>query len=575
MKNLSLFLALASVSAGVAVGAAIDASEITEAPITSLSVFKNGTVLVEREVKPDKPGTLFLSGDIKPYHGTFWTKSEKPLKMTAFKETVNSNYYSPTDNRTIAERHGGFPAVVWFRTDVANLESEISFLSGEAAKDYVLSVEPCQEDKGVIMKVEGVLEKLPAAKTEPTNDNGRKIITLPNPKFDGIVLRLGSGGALRIPRANIRAISAGGENQVETSVSRNLWRVEEAKEPFSFEYMTQGITWAPYYRMELGKEGKATLYMAADIKNELEDFSEAEVSLISGFPKIDMEGKDSLLNVNISLRGFLNVLESDAAKGMGGYTAQYRAKAFYSSNVMMDAGAPESAEESFGQVAQIEEKGAVNVHAQKIGKQTVKKGETLRIDIASSELEYASKARWNVTPTRNIDVRGYMNNFSTNVAQTVWDMLVFKNPFPFPLTTAPMEVTQDGTIYCQTPQSWINPGQESKTVLTKALSLEPKIEESEVTEGEVQKESFEGRVYRRSTINGKATLKNHRKEPVKAEVTIKVFGAFTKAESKAEETSSLSIPYGVDPISTKTFEYEIPAEDSLEIEYSYTSLILL
>ena len=231
MKKLSLFLTLASVSAGVAVGAAIDSSEITEAPITSLSVFKNGTVLVEREVKPDKPGTLFLSGDIKPYHGTFWTKSEKPLKMTAFKETVNSNYYSPTDNRTIAERHGGFPAVVWFRTDVANLESEISFLSGEAAKDYVLSVEPCQEDKGVIMKVEGVLEKLPAAKTEPTNDNGRKIITLPNPKFDGIVLRLGSGGALRIPHANIRAISAGGENQVETSVSRNLWRVEEAKEP--------------------------------------------------------------------------------------------------------------------------------------------------------------------------------------------------------------------------------------------------------------------------------------------------------------------------------------------------------
>ena len=339
------------------------------------------------------------------------------------------------------------------------------------------------------------------------------------------------------------------------------------------------MTWAPYYRMELN-EGKAKLTMAADIKNEMEDFSEAEVSLVSGFPKIDMEGKDSLLNLRISLNGFLGVLDGGTV-----YNAPLR-RSYASNNYMaqapmmmakadMDSAAGMEESATLGAVAQVEEKGAVNMHFQKIGKQSLKKGETLRTDIASAELEYAGKVSWNVSAMRTIDQNGYMRNLNTNATQTVWDILVFKNPFSFPMTTAPMEVLLDGTFYCQTPQNWLNPGQEGKTTLTKALSLEPKLEESEREEETPKTLQLDHSTYRQVTVDGKATLKNHRKEKVSAEIVLRVSGVFEKAElaEGQKETKSVSIPYGVNPISSKTVETEIEPGATVEINYTYTSYI--
>lgn len=574
MRNLSLFLVTSLLSAAV-FGEAINASEITKAPIAGLSIFKNGTVLVERSVEPPSEGPCYLSGDIKPYHGTFWTLSDKSLKMTAFQETVISNSTSSVDTRSFAERHGGFEAVVWFVSEITNLKEELDFMQKEGAAGRVLTVQPVTDEKTAktFYKVEGVVEKMPKASAAVRNG-----IMLPNPVFDGIVVKFPVGGAVRIPTANLKAVSAAGENQIETSVTRNLWKVEGADKPFKIEYATQGMTWAPYYRMELN-EGKAKLTMAADIKNEMEDFSEAEVSLVSGFPKIDMEGKDSLLNLRISLNGFLGVLDSGTV-----YNAP--ARRYASNNYMaqapmmmakadMDSAAGMEESATLGAVAQVEEKGAVNMHFQKIGKQSLKKGETLRTDIASAELEYAGKVSWNVSAMRTIDQNGYMRNLNTNATQTVWDILVFKNPFSFPMTTAPMEVLLDGTFYCQTPQSWLNPGQEGKTTLTKALSLEPKLEESEREEETPKTLQLDHSTYRQVTVDGKATLKNHRKEKVSAEIVLRVSGIFEKAElaEGQKETKSVSIPYGVNPISSKTVETEIEPGATVEINYTYTSYI--
>jgi hypothetical protein len=555
MKKLSLFLALASFSAGVVLGEAINASEITKAPIAGLSIFKNGTVLVERSVEPPSEGPCYLSGDIKPYHGTFWALSDKSLKMTAFQETVISNSVSSVDTRSFAERHGGYEAVVWFVSEITTLKEELDFMQKEGAAGRVLTVQPVTDEKSTktVYKVEGVVEKMPKAGAAVKNG-----MILPNPVFDGVVVRFPVGGVVRIPTANLKAVSAAGENQIETSVTRNLWKVEGAEKPFKIEYATQGMTWAPYYRMELN-EGKAKLTMAADIKNEMEDFSEAEVSLVSGFPKIDMEGKDSLLNLRISLNGFLNVLDGGTVNNSQ-VRRDYRSNNFYSQAPMMyakAAAADMAVEESatLGAVAQVEEKGAVNMHFQKIGKQSLKKGETLRTDIASAELEYTSKVSWNVTAMRDIDQNGYMRNLTTN---------------------APMEVLLDGTFYCQTPQSWLNPGQEGKTTLTKALSLEPKLEENErAEEAEPKTLKLEHSTYRQVTVDGKATLKNHRKEKVTAEIILRVSGVIEKVElgEGQKETRSVSIPYGVNPVSSKTVETEIEPGATVEINYTYTSYI--
>ncbi len=567
MKKLSLFLALASVSAGVVLGEAIDASEITKAPITSLNVFKNGSVLVEREVKPEKAGTLYLSGDIKPYHGTFWTKSEKPLKMTAFQETVTSNATSLTDERPLAERHGGHEATVWFTSNIPELEKELDFLQKEAGSGSIMTLQPNnvgKEEKLNTYKVTGVIEK-PAKKS---SDN--KVALPPVTAFNGLVVRFASGGALRIPYANLVSVLADGENPSETSVSRKLWKVEGASGPFNFEYMTQGLTYAPYYRMELA-DGKAKLTMAADLRNEMEDFEEAEVALISGFPKIEMAGKDSLLNLGVSLNGFLNVLDSVSQPLVRNYKTQ-RAVSFASNRMAMDFDSAYGESAELGEVPQMNEAGAQNIHAQRIGKQTLKKGETLRTDIASANLEYKTKVKWTVANIRDVDQNGYTKNVTTNAEQTVWDVLCFKNPFSFPMTTAPMEVILNGTIYCQTPQTWLNPGQEGTTTLTKALSLEPKLEENEqrVENPKTLDIGSSRRAYQR-IVDGKATLKNHRNEAVEAQIVLNVNGVFEKVEAgEGKEAGSSSMPVGINPLSIRKIDIEVPPNGTAEINYTYS-----
>lgn len=76
-------------------------------------------------------------------------------------------------------------------------------------------------------------------------------------------------------------------------------------------------------------------------------------------------------------------------------------------------------------------------------------------------------------------------------------------------------------------------------------------------------------------MDGKATLKNHRKEKVSAEIVLRVSGVFEKAElaEGQKETKSVSIPYGVNPISSKTVETEIEPGATVEINYTYTSYI--
>src|SRR5438046_5689650 len=63
------------------------------------------------------------------------------------------------------------------------------------------------------------------------------------------------------------------------------------------------------------------------------------------------------------------------------------------------------------------------------------------------------------------------DNENGDVADVPWDALRFKNPFPFPMTTAPALVWANGKFSGQRLTNWVNPGEETTLRVTKALSI--------------------------------------------------------------------------------------------------------
>ena len=66
----------------------------------------------------------------------------------------------------------------------------------------------------------------------------------------------------------------------------------------------------------------------------------------------------------------------------------------------------------------------------------------LELEIGSGEVEIKRIVEWNLSDDR--DERGNPRNGTEEERRTAWDAVVFANPFGFPMTTAPIEISEGG-----------------------------------------------------------------------------------------------------------------------------------
>lgn len=108
-----------------------------------------------------------------------------------------------------------------------------------------------------------------------------------------------------------------------------------AGNPFYITYLSPGLTWAPAYRIALGKESKLQLDQSATVINELEDLKDAELSFVSGFPNLEYIGVTSPLASGMTLQAFLQQLNANENGGTG--AVMPRAMAQAAMNFKMEA----------------------------------------------------------------------------------------------------------------------------------------------------------------------------------------------------------------------------------------------
>jgi hypothetical protein len=76
----------------------------------------------------------------------------------------------------------------------------------------------------------------------------------------------------------------------------------------SVSYLARGITWSPSYLIDLSNPGTARISANAVIVNELADFDNVQLELVTGFPKIKFGEVLSPVAMSQNLADFLNSL---------------------------------------------------------------------------------------------------------------------------------------------------------------------------------------------------------------------------------------------------------------------------
>ena len=572
---LSLFAAAALAAAS----AAAAEPALTPAPIVSLALFKNGTAVVTRRVVPPADGApLLLDGRLAPAHGTFWTDSAAPLSVKASVRRVALPPESIPERASRAETYAGREATVWARVDAALAEAVASAAKGDSAATLSLAAPP-EGAPAATVALRGVV--LPPKKTERPEARTESFAwygwsryesvsrTTPAGKDGDFALRLANGSVVRLPEAAIAAVSAEGGDSAEIPVLE----IAGATAPFEMQYLARGATWAPSYRLALGKDGKARLEMSAEIRNEMEDLDGAEVFLVSGFPNVEAAEIPGLLASGNSVSRFLDSLARPKQQyGRGGGHSAYMSQMAWTMNSVDFADLGGGASDALPQIPG--EGNSADIHYRAAGRVTLAAGTTLRLPLGTGETPAARIVDW--APSFQYDNWGNRQDDDGN-RRVPWDAVRFRNPLDAPLTTGPMLAMSDGRPLGQATVRWTNPGQEAFLRITKALTVPGSFEESILGRREdYPRVDLLGHAWRRIEVEAKLTMSNHRPEPAKLCIHPTIEGEFKESATPPDSVRTLGEPGsrgGVNPKQELVWNLELQPGESKVLTYRYTTLV--
>lgn len=442
--------------------------ETESAPITAIDIYKNGNVILTRHITPTS-NTINVKPIGRPAHGSVWHNSTAPLNII---EQAN------------AKRH------------------KISFL---ASPELEPILQEAQTGGG--MKV-----------TLYRGGQEQKLYTVEG-VYDRTKITLDSNSEIVYGNGTIIATKPIDENS-------EYWKIEGASGEFDLQYLTRGALWAPSYRIELN-EKDATLAMSTEVRNELERLDNVEVNLISGFPTLKFAAVSSFLDPEATIETYasqindVNTPDGRSSRRNTKYSVMSQSAIIPGSVLVgsslggVDVGAYQSLEAGSGN----------DIHYMPIGKLTLDKNESVMLPLGCAKTEYERFVDWSIEDRRDVYGRSSREG-SDKETMELWDAIEFKNPFAFPMTTAPIDVVDKGRILGQTQATWTNPKDKCLLKITPALSVKGYC--AEEGSGSVKSRKryanedeyfeFHGRRWSKENVTAKLKVKNYRNEKTKVRI---------------------------------------------------------
>ena len=490
--------------------------------IVAVDLFKNGLAVVRCEVTLGKAGAYVLTDVPEPVYGTFWAESPAVVETAVQMREAEV---------PAAEAAPGNP-----QDDFAGKKVTVT-LKGENRPPVV-----------------GTMTKLKPAKGESGPAAAGRFLVLQTAK-----------GRAYVDASEVAAIEAEGAGDTVTRrqprMLLTLKEADTAETKVTLRYLAYGLAWSPSYRLDISDPKTLALEQHAVIKNELADLDGAEVRLISGFPSVQFAHVRSLLTPRTTLASFFADLDSGGRRG-NPFTGNMVAQQSW--------GQPGPSGPALGATPTGE---GVDLHYQPIGKRTLATGDALALTVAKGKAGYERVVEWLVPDRRNEYGQYDRDGRRDDEDDSAWDALKFKNPLPFPMTTAPATVTANGSFNGQRASYWTNAGEEMVLRVEKALSVRTRATESEAGTGEREVVWVGGRQYRRGTVSGEVAVSNNRKEAVTLLVRRRFSGELVKADGDPKSSLRDEGVYSVNKRNELVWTLSLKGGETNTLKYSYTVLV--
>jgi hypothetical protein len=328
----------------------------------------------------------------------------------------------------------------------------------------------------------------------------------------------------------------------------------------SISYLSKGLSWAPSYRVNLKDSEHLSIEQQAVVRNELMDVDAAEIYLISGFPSMQFSHVVSPLSPNTTWAAFFQQLSQQPGAMAGAMSNMVQQVAFN--------GRSDSAEMDIPVAPNGE---GVDMHYQPIGRKSLAEGDAMSVSVASAEAEYERIVEWMVPDGR--DANGaYAGRQDPEKYEDAWDAIRFNNPFNFPMTTAPAMILQEGRFSGQRQSFWVSAGEQTTLRITKSLSIRTRASENEVA-AERDLVAIGGWKYRKVTVKGELSVRNHRNEDVKLVIKRQFSGDLVRADREPKSELLVEGVYSVNRRNELTWTVPMKAGEALTLTYEYSVLV--
>ncbi len=515
--------------------------------IVSVSLFKNGLAVVKRQIDLNGPGSYVIKDVPEPVHGTFHIESQGAMdaQMTLRQRPVDK----PT------------PLGVSLQEELAGLKVTIH---GRNTKTPIV---------GTVKAATKVEADDPDT---PPDYRGYRPTPEPNSRF--LILETEKGTSY-IDLGEIAAMEIDGKPKPMVRTEKKpvlLLTTKEGNAKLAqISCLEHGLSWAPSYRVDLTDAKKLSIEQQAVIRNELTDLADTDIQLISGYPSVQFANVTSPLVATQTWARFFQQLNS---RGMGsqfdnGMISQQ--SSVYSNSARFVEAAPAVAP-NIGDTIDL------NYHS--IGKRNLRKGASISLTTAQASTEYERIVDWIIPDTR--DEWGNPSNRNRAVdpntgdplQDDVWDALKFKNPLPFPMTTAPATVTTAGNFSGQRQVLWTNKGEESTLRINKALSIRARHVEYENQVGGAGNAERDviwlaGRRFRKVTLNAELRLCNHRGADAKLIIKRHFSGDLVTAEGNPKIDLREEGAWTVNKRNELVWTFTMKPSEEKTVKYQYTVLI--
>lgn len=573
--------------------------------LESLGVFKNGVVVVKERYHVSSAGSFCVMVPPSPLHGTFFIQSDVPIETRSREERVDVPLIEEKIDWTTDFSGRWLSIVLPGETEarVVRVIQQSDALNNNLSRGSVADFSPYDR----FARISSISPNTPSL-------NSNKSVLLQCESGETIWLADASSVSSVVLKEGIPATVS----RVKPVIIFDVKEVDPAKgTTFYLSYLTREASWAPQYNVLLKDEKTLEIEQSAILINDWKDFSAESTFLYSGFPQIVLKNSLSPMSPGVDLGQFFNSLNQASRNGQDrdpAYMTQMMLNnAVSPRDSLSDVGLPALDEESSGSVG-------VDIFTQPIGAKTLKKGERALFTIDKQSTTYRRIIRWDIFDAR--DSNGRLNSPQnpnsygrTTTGQTddssfmePWDVVVFRNPFSFPITTGPASIYSTDNFLGQNSLYWRNPGEKTFLPVTKALGIRVNSSENErvfapSTVG--QELAFEhnytpslhseawGNIvrinnvrYRCVVIDTAIELDNQRNETVEIEICRRVtgipiaesfegFDAAPEITRRSDWRPYYDWYYHVNPFSEASWTTTLKPKERRTLKFSYQVLILL